>query len=113
MEQSGQPPERRLEPRATKLSNHSAEFKFIGVPVYQFKVRDMSSKGAGIVVRADSKFLKMIQIGQEFEVKLHSTAKTGNRTGHYRSTIVHISELKEGRFKGHMAVGISILSKVK
>ena len=113
MEQTGQPPERRLEPRATKLSNHSAEFKFIGVPVYQFKVRDLSSIGTGIVVRADSKFLKMIQIGQELVVKLITRSETGYLTGYYRSTIVHISELKEGRFKGHNAVGISILGKVK
>jgi hypothetical protein len=67
MEQSGQPPERRLEPRATKVSNHRAEFKLAGVPVYQLKVRDMSAKGAGIIIRADSKFLNMIQIGQELD----------------------------------------------
>jgi hypothetical protein len=113
MDQPNQPPERRLEPRATKLSNHRVEFKFAGVPVYQFKVRDLSSIGTGIVVRADSKFLKMVQIGQELVVKLISPSETGHLTGHYRSTIVHISELKEGRFKGHMAVGISILSKVR
>jgi hypothetical protein len=109
--QTGQPPDRRLEPRATKLSNHRAEFKLTGVPIYQLKVRDLSAKGAGIVARMDSKFLNMIRIGQELEVKLISFAEATGPSGHYRSRIEHISELKEGRFKGHMVIGISILTK--
>jgi hypothetical protein len=72
MKQPGQPPDRRIEPRVTKLSNHSAEFKIPGVPVYQLKVRDLSANGAGIVARTDSKILNMIRIGQELDVKLIS-----------------------------------------
>jgi len=110
-DQTGQPLNRRLEPRATKLSNHRAEFKLTGVPVYQLKVRDLSAKGAGIVARTDSNFLKMIRIGQELDVKLISFAEATGPSGYYRSRIEHISELKEGRFKGHMVVGISMLTK--
>jgi hypothetical protein len=112
MEQLGQLPGRRLDPRATKLSNHRAEFKFTGVPVYQLKVRDLSEKGAGIVARTDSKFLDMIRSGQELEVKLICFADATGLSGRFRSRIVHISELKEGRFKGHMVIGISILEKI-
>jgi hypothetical protein len=112
MKQPGQPPDRRLEPRATKLSDHMAEFKLTGVPIYQLKVRDLSAKGAGILARADSKILNMIRIGQELDVKLISFAETTDSSGHYRSRIEHISELKEGRYHGHMVIGISILNKM-
>jgi hypothetical protein len=112
MKQPGQLPDRRLEPRVTKLSNHRVEFKFTGVPVYQLIVRDLSANGAGIVVRTDSKILNMIRIGQELDVKLISFAGATGPSGHYRSRIEHISDLKEGRFRGHMVVGISILNKM-
>jgi hypothetical protein len=112
MEQPGQPPDRRIEPRVSKLSNHSAEFKIPGVPVYQLKVRDLSVNGAGIVARTDSKILNMIRIGQELDVKLISFAETTDSSGHYRSRIEHISEVKEGRYHGHMVIGISILNKM-
>jgi hypothetical protein len=112
MKQPGQPPERRLEPRATNVSNHRAEFKLAGVPVYQLKVRDVSANGVGIIIRADSKFLNMIQIGQELDVKLISFAEATDPSGRYRSRIEHISELQEGRFRGHMVIGISILNQI-
>ena len=111
IDQTGQPINRRLEPRATKLSNNRAEFKLTGVPIYQLKVRDLSANGAGIVARADSNFLKLIQIGQELDVKMISFAEATGPSGYYRSRIEHISELKEGRFKGHLVVEIPILTK--
>ena len=109
MKQPGQASDRRQEPRSSKLSNHRAELKFIGVPIYQLKVRDFSAKGAGIVVRADSNVLKMIQVGQELDVKMiPGTASPG----YQRSKVAHVTELKEGRFRGHMVIGISILNKM-
>jgi len=113
MKPAGQNPDKRLEPRATKLSNHRAEFKFTGVPVYQLKVRDLSAKGAGIVARTDSNFLKMIQIGQELGVNLISHGEFAGPSGYYKSRIEHVSKLKEGRFRGHMVVGLSLLNRLK
>jgi hypothetical protein len=46
------------------------------------------------------------------EVKLICFADATGLSGRFRSRIVHISELKEGRFKGHMVIGISILEKI-
>jgi hypothetical protein len=105
------PSERRVELRTTGLSNHRVELKFTAVPVYQLKVRDLSSTGAGIVVRPDSNFLKMIQPGQEVKVHLLTPGDAALPPGRYRSIIVHTSELKAGRFKGHLVVGISIIGK--
>jgi hypothetical protein len=71
----------------------------------------VSANGVGIIIRADSKFLNMIQIGQELDVKLISFAEATDPSGRYRSRIEHISELQEGRFRGHMVIGISILNQ--
>jgi hypothetical protein len=109
MKQKGQQVDRRCEPRATELPNQRAEFKLTYVPVYQLKVRDLSAKGAGIVVKADSNVLKMIQVGQELDVKM--IPATGP-LGYQRSRVAHVTELKEGRYRGHMVVGLSFLSKV-
>jgi hypothetical protein len=104
--------ERRAEARVARLSNHRVEFKFPGVPVYQLKVRDISDRGAGVVVKADSNFVAMIAVGQELTMKLLSPVESKSRVGLYRSRIEHISELKSGRFKGHLVVGISLLREV-
>jgi hypothetical protein len=102
-------PERRAEPRSTKLPAHRVEIKFPSIPVYQLKVRDVSPSGAGIVVRADSKFLTMVRIGQELNVNFLAPADHATLSGQCRLRIEHISELESGRFKGHHVVGISIL----
>ena len=112
MKQEGEQVERRCEPRATELPNQRAEFKLTYVPVYQFKVRDLSSKGAGIVVRGDSNVLKMIQVGLELDVKMIPGAGVASSSGYQRSRVAHVTELKEGRYRGHMVVGLSILNKV-
>lgn len=104
--------ERRAEARAGRLSNHRAEFKFPGVPVYQLKVRDLSEKGAGVVVKAGSNFLTLIEVGQELHMKLLSPSESPIPAGHYMSRVQHISELEGGRFKGHLVVGVSMLKKI-
>ena len=81
------------------------------VPVYQFKVRDLSAKGAGIVVKADSNFMKMTQVGQEVDVKMIPGTGVAGSSGHQRSRVAHVTELKEGRYRGHLVVGLSFLSK--
>jgi hypothetical protein len=109
MDPTGQQIERRTEPRSTRLPSHRVEIKFPSVPVYQLKVRDVSPNGAGIIVRADSKFLTMVQIGQELNVNFLAPTDAPTLSGHHRLRIEHISELEKGRFKGHRVVGISIL----
>jgi hypothetical protein len=105
------PIEKRSEPRSAKLRNYRIEIKFVGMPVYQFKVRDVSSKGAGVIVRDDSEFLAMIEVGQVLEVNLISP-RGSKPSGFYRARIKQISKLERGRYKGHRLVGISIMEKL-
>ena len=81
------------------------------MPVYQFKVRDVSSTGAGVIVRDDSEFLAMIEIGQVLEVNFISP-RGSNPSGFYRAEIKQIAKLERGRYKGHRLVGISMLEKI-
>jgi len=107
---NGQSPERRYRPRSMELSNPMAEIKLSGSPIYMLKVRDLSDKGVGVIVKSDSSLLKMIEIGQELNVRLilprHYTGPSGN----FRARVEHVSEIQEGRFKGHMIVGLSLLT---
>ena len=100
-------PEKRYRSRSTDLTNPLAEIIFSGSPVYMLKVRDLSDKGAGIVVRSDSSLLKTIEIGQELIVRLFLPREYRGPSGNYRSRVEHITEIQEGPFKGHMILGLS------
>jgi len=103
--------ENRTEPRRAKLRNHRIEIQFVGEPIYQFRVVDVTSKGAGILIKADSVFLNMIEKDQIIEVNLISPQGT-NPSGFYSAKISHITSPNKQEFKGHRLVGISILKKL-
>ena len=111
-EQPGMPSERRSSPRSNRLRNHRIEIKLVGEPVYQFKVRDVSPKGAGILVKDDSAFLTMIEVGRILEVNFISP-RGSEPAGYFKAEIKHISRLKKSRYKGHRVIGISILEKLE
>ena len=99
--------DRRKTGRSTRSSNPMIEIRFSGHPVYQLKVRDLSNEGAGIVVRPDSDLLKMIEVGQELNVRLVLPRNYLGPSGDFRSKVVHIDEILEGPYRGHMLVGLS------
>jgi hypothetical protein len=103
--------EKRAEPRRIRLKNYRVEIKLVGMPVYQFRVTDVSSQGAGILIKEDSDFLSMIQVNQIVDVKFISPKGTAP-SGDYRVEIKHISKPKKGINEGHCLVGISILQKI-
>ena len=104
--------EKRAEPRRTQLRNHRVEIKLVGEPIYQFRVTDVSSKGAGILIKEDSDFLSMIEINQAVDVEFISPNGTAP-SGNYKAEIKHISKPGKGKNQGHCLVGISILQKIE
>lgn len=104
--------DRRSETRSTRLRNYRIEIKFVGEPVYQFRVREISSNGAGILVKDDSGFLDLIEVGQVMQVNFISP-RGSKPAGFYKAEIKHISRLDQGRYKGHRLIGISILEKLE
>ena len=103
--------EKRADARLTKLRNYRIEIKFVGEPIYQFRVINVSTKGAGLLIKDDSAFLKMIEVGQIVNVDFISP-EGSSPSGIYRAEIKHITKLDKQGHKGHRLVGISILKKL-
>ena len=103
--------EKRSEPRQTKLRNYRIEIKFVGEPIYQFRVINVTTKGAGLLIKDDSAFLKMIEEGQIVEADFISPEGTAP-SGIYKAEIKHITKLDMQAHRGHQLVGLSILEKV-
>jgi hypothetical protein len=105
------PIERRSEPRKLTDRFYSVQFTIEGLGyIYQFKLRDISTKGICILVKGDSKLLNHIQVGNIVDMKYHPTEIT-EAIEQLKTEIKHITKYEQGRFKGHSLVGLQILSK--
>ncbi len=104
--------EQRRSPRYPALSEHMVEFDIPSALVYQLKCQDVSQNGVGVIVKPDSKFLTLIQVDQKLRVKILSPAGSMPSQGIYQIRIAHITPSTEGRFKGHVVVGLELLEKI-
>ena len=102
--------EKRKAARSTRLQSHRAEIKLVGEPLYQFRVTDVSTQGAGLLITPGSRFLQVIEAGQILEVNFISPEGT-EPSGWYQSEIKHITEMKTGPYKGLKQVGIQIIGR--
>ena len=71
----------------------------------------MTNEGASILIKDDSAFLNLIEVGQIFDVNFISP-KDSNLSGIYKIEVKHISKLHKQNYKGHQLVGISVLEKL-
>ena len=104
--------EKRSEPRRAKLRNYRIEIKFVGEPIYQFRVINVTAKGAGLLIKDGSAFLKMIEVDQIVEADFISPDGTVP-SGLYKAEIKHITRLDIQKHSGAQLVGLSILKKVE
>lgn len=103
------PEERRSEPRRIIDQYHSVEFSIRECAyLYQFKIWDISARGLCILVREDSDLLNHLKVGEILELKYYTTAPS-RPIEHLKTEIKHITRDEEGRFKGLVLVGLSIL----
>ena len=103
--------ERRREKRKYDHTAPMAELRLPGVPIYQLKLYQVSQKGAGVIVRPDSKLLPLIHVGQEFSLRLLSTMRSELSPGNYQAKVEHLTELDTGPYKGHFLMGLSLKKK--
>jgi hypothetical protein len=103
--------DKRSEPRRAKPRNYRIEIKFVGKPIYQFRVINVTTKGAGLLIKDDSAFLKMIEVGQIVVADFISPEGTAP-SGTYEAEIKHITKLDKKEHRGHRLVGLSILKKL-
>lgn len=101
----------RAEKRSPAAGNSSVEFTpgISGMP-YHFKLRDFSAQGFGILVRKDSKVLDFLKPGDILAMKYYSGQE---RTAPvpYQAEIKHISSPEEGKFEGHLIVGLLLIDE--
>ena len=102
--------DKRSERRRAELRNYRIEIKFVGKPIYQFRVINVTAKGAGLLIKNNSAFLKMIEVGQIVEADFISPDGTAP-SGLYKAEIKHITKLDKQNNSGHYLVGLSILKK--
>ena len=74
-------------------------------PVFQFRVRDISPSGMGILVNEGSMVLKYLKVGQVLNMKYNPEDPNGPPE-QMKTEIRHITPLKDGRYRGQYLVGL-------
>ena len=102
--------EKRKEKRARSIKYHSVEMKLSTLPIYLFKLKDISSKGACFFIKEGSAILEHLEVGQKLNMRYHSEEEMEPTTV-FKSEIKHITKIEENSYKGHYLVGIRMLKK--
>jgi hypothetical protein len=102
--------DKRSESRGAPKGFPGASIKLVGVPLYQFKLKDSSENGASILVKEDSFMLNYLEVGQTLKINF-SSERESDHNGDFETEIVHITKVDKGRYKGHYLVGVQILDK--
>jgi len=111
--QSGDVVEKRSEPRQDKNKYYSVQFSRPGLSaIYQFKLRDMSSKGLGFLVKEDSAVLGYLKSGDIVDMN-YCPADSYELPDVIRTKICHIVKCEANGLKGHYLVGLMILEKIE
>ena len=103
--------EKRKETRSRSNKYHSVELKLSSLPIYLFKLKDISSKGACFFVKEGSAILKHLKVSQVLNMRYHSEEEMESATV-FKTEIKHITKIEEKSYKGHYLVGIKILKRL-
>jgi len=104
-------PEKRSEPRKILDQYFSVEFSISSMlPVHQFKVRDVSPTGIGILVNESSEVLDHLEVGNVLEMK-YNPRNSLDLPESLETEIRHITKIEQGQYKGHYLVGMLILER--
>ena len=103
--------EKRSEPRKILDQYFSVEFSISRMlPVHQFKVRDVSPSGIGILVNENSAVFAHLKVSDVLKMKYNPT-DSSDLPEYLRTEIRHITKIDEGKYKGHYLVGMLILER--
>ena len=104
------PSDRRAESRQPSKKFHSVEMKLGSLPIYLFKLKDVSANGACFMVKEGSAILEQLQVGQILNMRYHADDET-EPSAVFKSEIKHITKALKKPYKGHYLVGIMIREK--
>jgi hypothetical protein len=103
--------ERRSKPRTICDQYRSVEFSPSKTgPVYQFRIRDISSPGIGIMIKEESAALKYMKVGDVLKMK-YNPMNSSDSPQYLETEIIHITKLDDGQFKGNCLAGLLVLEK--
>ena len=80
------------------------------LPIYLFKLRNISGHRACVLVKEGSSILKSLKIGQKLKMNYWSEENLGT-TKTWQVQIKHIPRRLHGSMKGHVRRGFSIINK--
>lgn len=104
--------ESRSEPRTVPDQFDSVEFSISKQdPIFQFRVRDVSPLGIGILIKSGSKALDYLKVGQVIDMKYNPEDSHGS-PDQMKTEIRHITFLEEGRYRGQFLVGLLIKKRL-
>lgn len=104
--------DKRSEGRSTISPECSAVVRVSGIPIHQFKLRDISRNGTCFIVEDDSSILRHLYAGMEIEIQFHLSG-SGQPSEFHRSEIMHITRASQGQYKDNCFVGVRIISRLK
>jgi len=105
------PVERRSEARTKVDQYYSVEFFVPDAEyIYQFKIWNLSSQGLCVAVKEGSNLLKHLQVGAVLNMKYYPT-DLSSPAADLKTEIKHMTKQEEGRFSGHVLVGLLILEE--
>jgi hypothetical protein len=102
--------DRRSEPREPSRKFHSVEMKLASLPIYLFKLKDISLNGACFLVKEGSSILEHLRVGQILNLRYHSEDEA-EPSEVFKSEIKYIEKNLGGPFKGHYSIGVMLLEK--
>ena len=105
--------ERRSEERDESQPECHAVVRISGIPVQQFKLKDISKNGTCFLVAEDSAILRNLNVGQEIEIQFRFHSAADRHTVFHRSEIMHITRAPKVTYEGYCLVGVRILSQLK
>ena len=101
--------EHRIEKRKLRDRYYSVQFSLTQkVPIYQFKLKDISPDGLCFIVKEKSKILEKIKKDDVIDMTF-CAADAPKDTKCYKTKIIHITPDKSGKYKNHYLVGLSII----
>jgi len=87
----------------------SVEFKPSGLSItYQFKLRDISPRGVGILVNETSKVIETTHVGDVLDMNYYPK-KEMKLPVLMKTEVKHITRHQEGRYKGNYVMGLYVL----
>jgi hypothetical protein len=103
--------EKRTEERTLLDRYYSVDFllKQTG-DVYQFKLRDMSPNGFGILIKEGSVVLQNVKVGDILDIRYNPPAASGPAET-FKTQIRHITGPEQGTTGGHFVIGLKIMER--